>query len=79
MTRRTPTRRSYARRFRQVYVTTTRRERTPETFARILTNTALGRAQLEAGARADHQARLALDCEPSGSGWQTKGEGARDA
>lgn len=79
MTTHTPKRRSYARRLRQVYVTTTRRERTPETFARILTNAALGKAQREAEAHADHQARLALNRSLAHADWQPEGEGVGDA
>lgn len=79
MTHHTPKGRPYTRRFRQVYVTTTRRERSPETFARILTNTALSRAQLEAEARADHHARLAHGSTHSSPAWQQGNAEARDA
>lgn len=78
MTKLTPTRRSYSRRLRQIYVTTSRRERVPETFARILTSTALGKARLEAEARADHQARFALASAHEHPRWEPESEGTSD-
>jgi hypothetical protein len=79
MTKRTPNRRTYTRRLRQVHVTTTRRERAPEVLARIITNAALGRAQREAEARADHHARLARDRALESPARQPLGEEAGDA
>ncbi len=79
MTHHTPKRRPYTRRFRQVYVATARRERTPETFARIITNAALGTAQREADARADHAARLSPQRAPDSPAWLPTGEEAGHA
>lgn len=79
MTHHIPKRRPYARRFRPVNVTTARREQSPEQLARILTVAALGRAQREAEARADHQSRLTRGREPSSPTWLPEDEGASNA
>lgn len=78
MTSHSPKRRSGGRRLKHVYVTTTRRERSPELFARILTNSTLSKARLEADAQAEHQARLAIDEVPANPGWQQSHDGAND-
>jgi len=62
-----------------VYVATARRERTPETFARIITSAALGTAQREADARADHTARLSSPQAPDSPTWLPTGEEAGHA
>lgn len=79
MTNHTPNRCPYTRRFRQIHMTTTRRERAPEVLTRIITNAALGRAQREADARADHHVRLARDRALDRPTRQPLGEEAGDA
>ncbi len=79
MTNHTPKRRPYTRRFRQVYVTTTRRERAPKQLARIITGFALADAQRESEARADHHTRLARNQVLDIPVWQPQGEGCGDA
>lgn len=70
MTTHTPKRRPYKRRYRHVYVTTIRNERSPEGIARVVTDIALNRTQRETDARADHHARLALNRAAETPPWQ---------
>ncbi|WP_159084961.1 hypothetical protein [Planctomonas deserti] len=79
MTNHTPKRRLYNRRYRHVYVTTIRSDRSPEGIARVVTNIALGQTQREADARVEHQARLARDRALESPARQPLGEGAGDA
>ncbi len=59
MTNHTPKPRPSSRRTRHAHVTTARREQSPKRLARIITGIALGDAQRETEARAEHLARLA--------------------
>lgn len=79
MTNHTPKRRLYNRRYRHVYVTTIRSDRSPEGIARVVTNIALGQTQREADARVEHQARLARDRPLESPARQPLGEGTGDA
>lgn len=79
MTNHTPKRRLYNRRYRHVYVTTIRSDRSPEGIARVVTNIALSQTQREADARADHHARLAKQQSLESPTWQRVGEGGSDA
>lgn len=79
MTNHTPKRRSYNRRYRHIYVTTIRSDRSPEGIARVVTNIALGKTQREADARADHHARLAVERALESPLWQRQSGKASDA
>lgn len=79
MTNHTPKRRLHNRRYRHVYVTTIRSDRSPEGIARLVTHIALGRTQREADARADHHARLARHQSLESPTWRRVGEGGGDA